>query len=165
VFETILTEHPDIGSVCSGGRYENLASHYTKSRLPGVGISIGATRLFWQLREAGLIGTADSSVQILVTQMDAALSPAYAAIATSLRHAGINTEMTLEPGKLGKQLKYASKAGIPFAIIMGSDELNKGVVQVKDLRKEEQFEVPRADLVRTLQVELEQVRALKRTHP
>lgn len=161
VYETLLTDHVGIGSVCSGGRYENLASHYTKSRLPGVGISIGVTRLFWQLREAKLIGTAASSVQVLVTQMDPALAAQYATIATELRLAGINTELTLEAAKLGKQLKYAAKAGIRFAVIVGTDELAKGVVQVKDLAKEEQFEVPRTDLARTLRVEIEQVRALK----
>jgi histidyl-tRNA synthetase len=66
VYETTLDAHPQIGSICSGGRYENLASHYTKSKLPGVGISIGLTRLFWQLREAGLVATAESSVHVLV---------------------------------------------------------------------------------------------------
>ena len=161
VFETILTEHADIGSVCSGGRYENLASHYTKSKLPGVGISIGVTRLFWQLREAGLIGVSESTVQVIVTQMDAALMPEYLALASLLRQAGINTELHLEPAKLGKQLKYAGNSGIHFALIMGSDEKAKNVVMVKDLRKQEQFEVPRAELVQTLRVELEQYEALK----
>lgn len=160
VYETILSEHPQIGSVCSGGRYENLASHYTKSRLPGVGISIGATRLFYQLREAGLIGTADSSVQVLVTQMDEKLLPVYLALATQLRAAGINTEMHMDAAKLGKQLKYADRAGIRFAVILGEDELNKGQVVIKDLRKQEQFEVPRAELIKTLRVEIEQAEAL-----
>jgi histidyl-tRNA synthetase len=160
VYETILSDHPQIGSVCSGGRYENLASHYTKSRLPGVGISIGATRLYYQLREAGLIGTAESTVQVLVTQMDAALMPSYLEIATELRRAGINTELVLDSGKLGKQLKYASKAGIRFAVIVGENEVAKSVVMVKDLAKEEQFEVPRAELIKALRVEIEQAEAL-----
>ncbi len=160
VYETILTDHPQIGSVCSGGRYENLASHYTRSRLPGVGISIGATRLYYQLREAGLIGTAESTVQVLVTQMDAALMPSYLEIATELRRAGINTELVLDSGKLGKQLKYASKAGIRFAVIVGENEVAKSVVMVKDLAKEEQFEVPRAELIKALRVEIEQAEAL-----
>ena len=160
VFETTLSNHPEIGSVCSGGRYENLASHYTKSQLPGVGISIGVTRLFWQLREAGLIATAQSSVQVIVTQMDTALMPLYLDLATHLRAGGINTELHLEPAKLGKQLKYAGKAGIHFAVIVGSDEAQKNVVLVKDLRKQEQFEVPRSDLVRTLRIEIEQAAAL-----
>jgi histidyl-tRNA synthetase len=160
VFETQLDNHPEIGSVCSGGRYENLASHYSKSKLPGVGISIGVTRLFYQLREAGLIGTAHSTVQAIVLQMDESLMPTYLELAAQLRQAGINTELHLEPAKLGKQLKYASKAGIHFAVIVGSDELQKQVVQIKDLRKAEQFEVPRAELVKTLRVEIEQANAL-----
>jgi histidyl-tRNA synthetase len=161
VYETVLNSHPEIGSVCSGGRYENLASHYSKSKLPGVGISIGVTRLFWQLREAGLIGTADSTVQVIITQMDEALMPMYLELASTLRHSGINTELHLEPAKLGKQLKYASKSGIHFAVIAGSEEASKNIVLVKDLRKEEQFEVARADLVKTLRVEIEQAQALK----
>ncbi|MBL8243061.1 MAG: histidine--tRNA ligase [Rhodanobacteraceae bacterium] len=160
VYETILTDHPQIGSVCSGGRYENLASHYTKSRLPGVGISIGATRLYYQLREAGLIGTAESTVTVLVTQMDAGLMPVYLDIATQLRNAGINTELVLDSAKLGKQLKYASKAGIRFAVIVGENEVAKSVVMVKDLAKEEQFEVPRGELIKALRVEIEQAEAL-----
>lgn len=160
VYETILTDHPQIGSVCSGGRYENLASHYTKSRLPGVGISIGATRLYYQLREAGLIGTAESTVTVLVTQMDAGLMPVYLDIATQLRNAGINTELVLDSAKLGKQLKYASNAGIRFAVIVGENEVAKSVVMVKDLAKEEQFEVPRGELIKALRVEIEQAEAL-----
>ncbi len=160
VYETTLNEHPDIGSVCSGGRYENLASHYTKSRLPGVGISIGATRLYYQLREAGLIGTAESSVQVLVTQMDSALMDTYLEIAGQLRGAGINTEMVMESGKLGKQLKYASKAGIRFAVILGETENKDGTVVIKDLTREEQFTVPRGELIRALRVEIEQAEAL-----
>ena len=160
VYETVLTDHPQIGSVCSGGRYDNLASHYTKSRLPGVGISIGATRLYYQLREAGLIGSAESTVQVLVTQMDAALMPVYLDIATQLRNAGINTELVLDSGKLGKQLKYADKAGIRFAVIVGENEIAKSAVVVKDLSKQEQFEVPRSELIRALRVEIEQAEAL-----
>ncbi|MGE4069901.1 MAG: histidine--tRNA ligase [Lysobacterales bacterium] len=160
VYETILTDHPQIGSVCSGGRYENLASHYTKSRLPGVGISIGATRLYFQLREAGLIGTAESTVQVLVTQMDAALMPTYLDIATQLRNAGINTELVLDSAKLGKQLKYADKAGIRFAVIIGENEVQTQAVVIKDLIKQEQFEVPREELIKALRVEIEQAEAL-----
>ena len=160
VYETHLTDHPQIGSICSGGRYENLAGHYTKSHLPGVGISIGATRLYWQLREAGLIGTGVSTVQVLVTQMDEAELPRYLAIANELRQAGINTEVVLEAGKLAKQFKYAEKAGIAFAVVVGSDEIAKDTVIVKDLRRREQFEVARAELVKALRVELEQAQAM-----
>lgn len=161
VYETTLNEHPQIGSICSGGRYDNLASNYTKSKLPGVGISIGATRLFWQLREAKLLGEAESSVKVLVTQMDEAQLPAYLEIAALLRGAGIATEVVMEAGKLGKQFKHADRAGIRFVVVLGSDEIAKGVVTVKDMRKQDQFEVPRADLVKTLRVELEQAEAMK----
>jgi len=160
VYETTLNEHPQIGSICSGGRYDNLASNYTKSHLPGVGISIGATRLFYQLREAKLLGVAASTVKVLVTQMDEAQLPAYLEIATLLRNAGIATEVVLDGGKLGKQFKYADRAGIRFVVVLGSDEIAKGTVTVKDLRKQDQFEVSRAELVKTLRVELEQAQAM-----
>ncbi|NID06783.1 histidine--tRNA ligase [Luteibacter jiangsuensis] len=156
VYETTLNDHPGIGSICSGGRYENLAGQYTKSHLPGVGISIGLTRLYWQLRDAGLVSTAQSTVDVLVTQMDAAQLPTYLAVAGELRNAGIATEVVLEGGKLGKQFKYADRAGIRFVVVIGEDEIAKGVVTVKDLRREDQFEVSRADLVKTLRVELAQ---------
>ena len=160
VYETTLNDHPQIGSICSGGRYENLASHYTKSKLPGVGISIGLTRLFWQLREAGLIGAASSSVQAMVALMNEADLPKYIELATQLRAAGINTEVQLEPKKLGKQFQYASKAGIRFVLVLGEDEMAKGAVSVKDMPRELQYEVPRAELAKTLRVEIEQLAAM-----
>jgi len=151
VYETTLNDHPEIGSICSGGRYDNLAGQYTKSKLPGVGISIGLTRLFWQLREAGLLKRARGTVDVLVTQMDAALLPQYLSLAQELRVAGIRTEIALEGGKLGKQLKYADRAGIRYALVLGEDELARGVVALKDLASGEQSEVPRADVTRILQ--------------
>jgi histidyl-tRNA synthetase len=160
VYETTLNDHPQIGSICSGGRYENLASHYTKSKLPGVGISIGLTRLFWQLREAGLIGTARSSVQAMVAMMNEADLPKYIELANQLRAAGINTEVQLEPRKLGKQFQYAAKSGIRFVLMLGEDELAKGTVAVKDMPREQQFEVVRAELAKTLRVEIEQLAAM-----
>jgi histidyl-tRNA synthetase len=160
VYETTLNEHPQIGSICSGGRYDNLAANYTKSHLPGVGISIGATRLFYQLREANLLPAAQSTVKVLVTQMDEAQLPEYLKVASLLRSAGIATEVVLEAGKLGKQFKYADRAGIRFVVVIGPDEIAKGTVTVKDMRKQDQFEVARADLVKTLRVELEQAEAM-----
>ncbi|HEY0660565.1 MAG TPA: histidine--tRNA ligase [Lysobacter sp.] len=160
VYETTLNDYPQIGSICSGGRYDDLASHYSKSKLPGVGISIGLTRLFWQLREAGLVKSAVSTVQVLVTQMDAAHLPHCLAVASDLRHGGFNTEVVMEPSKLGKQFKYADRAGIRFVIVLGEDEIAKGTVTVKDLRREDQFEVSRSELVRTLRVELAQAQVL-----
>jgi histidyl-tRNA synthetase len=160
VYETTLDAHPQIGSICSGGRYDDLAGHYTKSKLPGVGISIGLTRLFFQLREAGLVGTAESSVDVLVSLMDDAGLEAALALSQKLRAAGLNVETQLEPRKLARQLQYADRAGIRFVAIRGDDEAARGVVAVKDLRRGEQFEVAEADLASTLQVEREQLRAL-----
>jgi histidyl-tRNA synthetase len=156
VYETTLNEHPEIGSICSGGRYENLASHYTKSKLPGVGISIGATRLFWQLQQAGLVAKGRSHVQVLVAQMDEAHLPQYLELGMQLRLAGINTEVQLESKKLARQFQYADRAGIRFVAVLGSDEIAKGTVSVKDMRRQEQFEVARTELIKTLRVEIEQ---------
>jgi histidyl-tRNA synthetase len=146
VYETFLDDFRGIGSVCSGGRYENLASQYTKSRLPGVGISIGATRLFYQLKEAGVIGPAASTAAALVTLLDPALAPECYRVAAELRRAGVNTEITLEPAKIAKQLKYADRAGIRFAVLVGSDEAARGTATLKDLLRGTQEEVARADL-------------------
>ncbi|MDG6348970.1 histidine--tRNA ligase [Luteimonas sp. 8-5] len=150
VYETVLDAHPGIGSICSGGRYENLASHYSKSKLPGVGISIGLTRLFYQLQEAGIVATAESSVDVLVALMDDAMLADALALSQQLRAAGFNVETQLEPRKLARQLQYADRAGIRFAVIRGEDEAARGVVAVKDLRRGEQFEVAEAGLVAAL---------------
>ncbi len=161
VYETTLDDYPQIGSICSGGRYENLAGHYSKSHLPGVGISIGATRLFWQLKEAGIISSAESSVEALVGLMDEAHLPQALELAQQLRAAGINTEVQLEAKKLAKQFQYADRAGLRFMVLYGENEAARGVVTVKDLRRQEQFELPRNDLATALKVEIEQQRALK----
>jgi histidyl-tRNA synthetase len=150
VYETMLDAHPGIGSICSGGRYDNLASHYSKSKLPGVGISIGLTRLFFQLREAGIVPAADSSVEVLVALMDDTRLADALALSQQLRAAGFNVETQLEPRKLAKQLQYADRAGIRFAVIRGDDEAARGVVAVKDLRRGEQFEVAEAGLADAL---------------
>jgi histidyl-tRNA synthetase len=142
VYETVLDAYPQIGSICSGGRYDNLASHYTKSKLPGVGISIGLTRLFYQLREAGLVATADSSVDVLVALLDDAGLDDALALSQALRAAGFNVETQLEPRKLARQFQYADKAGIRFVAMRGDDEAARGVVAVKDLRRGEQFDAP-----------------------
>jgi len=155
VYETTLDDYPQIGSICSGGRYENLAGHYSKSKLPGVGISIGATRLFYQLREAGILQLADSTVQVLVGLMDDARLGESLALAATLRHAGINTEVQLEAKKLAKQFQYADRAGIRFMVLVGEDEAARGVVTVKDLPAQAQFEVPRAKLAGVINEKLE----------
>ncbi len=142
VYETVLDDHLEIGSICSGGRYDDLAGHYTKSKLPGVGMSIGFTRLFWQLRELGLVGASDSTVQVLVTVMDVDGVDYALDVARRLRNAGVNTEAAVEPSKLGKQLKYADRAGIRYAVIAGTDERAARTVTVRDLKTQTQVELP-----------------------
>ncbi len=147
VYETLLDNHPEVGSICSGGRYEDLASLYTRSKLPGVGISIGATRLYDQLSSLGLLPQVPHSTQILITQMDASLAGAYLSLATDLRNVGFTVENYLEPAKLDKQLKYANKSGVPIAILLGETEAANGTVLVKELAYKKQTEVKRDDLV------------------
>ena len=141
VYETTLTANPGIGSICSGGRYDDLAGHYTKSKLPGVGISIGLTRLFWQLREAGLVQAADSPIDVLVALFDEHALHDALQLSRTLRAAGLNVETQFEPRKLGKQFQYADRAGIRHVVVRGEDEVARGVATVKDLRDGEQFEV------------------------
>jgi histidyl-tRNA synthetase len=145
VYETILEAHPELGSICSGGRYDDLASQYTKSRLPGVGISIGFTRLFYQLREAGVVQADEDTGTVLVTRRDPSLDAAYLALATALREAGVPAELYLDDHGFRKQMKYAHKRGARLALIVGEDEHAKGVVTVKDMLSGEQSEVPLAD--------------------
>jgi len=147
VYETLIDAHPEFGSVCSGGRYDDLASHYTKSKLPGVGISIGLTRLFDQLNAHKLLPQVANTVQVLITQLDPQLNAIYLALGAELRSAGLTVENYLEPAKLDKQLKYADKAGMPVAILIGSDEQAKGTVVVKNLAAKTQIEVPRAEII------------------
>lgn len=146
VYETFLNDHADIGSVCSGGRYEDLAGYYTKSKLPGVGLSIGATRLFYQLIEAGLIPDGASVTDVMIADLDPSLSKDYAVIARTLRDAGLNAEIPFDGGKLAKQMKYADKAGIPLVVLMGSDEKARGTATVKNLASGDQAEVILAEL-------------------
>ena len=145
VYETTLDAYPQIGSICSGGRYDDLAGHYTRSKLPGVGISIGLTRLFFQLRDAGIVAAAESSVDVLVALLDDAGLDHALALSQRLRGTGLNVETQLEPRKLARQLQYADRAGIRFVVIRGDDEAARDVVAIKDLKRGEQFEVPEAE--------------------
>ncbi len=154
VYETFLDEHPKLGSICSGGRYENLAGHYTKSKLPGVGISIGATRLFSQLLEMNVIGAQQAAVaQVLVLNFEPQFAGEYAKIATELRQAGLNVEVYGGDDKPGKQMKYADKAAVPLAIILGAREHDAGIARIKPMRAEQggEIDVPRGELVATVQ--------------
>jgi len=150
VYETMIDAHPEFGSVCSGGRYDNLAGLYTRSKLPGVGISIGITRLFDQLRGLGLLPQVPHTVQILITQLEPEMRPEYLSMAADLRKAGFRVENYLEPARLDKQLKYAGKAGIPLALIAGTEEKKRGTVLIKLLDSKEQLEIPSAALASRL---------------
>lgn len=150
VYETTIDAHPEFGSVCSGGRYEDLASHYTRSKLPGVGISIGLTRLFDVLRSCALLPEAGPTTQILVAQLDVELSGHYLGLAAEVRAAGLRVENWLEPAKLDKQIKYADKYGIPVVLLLGEDEQAKGTVVVKDMISKTQTEVSRDGLIESL---------------
>ena len=139
VYETLLLDHPELGSVCSGGRYDNLAGYYIEKQLPGVGISIGLTRLFYVLGEQGMLNpelpTAPADVLILPMTED--LSPAIA-LATQLRQAGIRTQLHCEQKKFKAKMSYADKLSIPYVIFLGEDEINAGVVACKDMKSGEQ---------------------------
>ena len=146
VYETIMTGHPEIGSICSGGRYDNLAAYYTDKQLPGVGISIGLTRLFYVLDEQGLL-----SDDIVTAPCDALVLPMTeelgfaAAAATALRGAGVRTQLYGEKKKFKAKMSYADKIGVPFAVLIGEDERNEGVVSVKDMQSGEQIKLTPAD--------------------
>ncbi len=139
VYETTLLDYPQIGSVCSGGRYDNLAEYYTDKKLPGVGISIGLTRLFYVLDEQGLLSdnAGDASVQALVLPMTADPAPAIA-LAEALRTGGLRVQLYGENKKFKQKMSYADKLGVPFAVLLGEDEINAGKCSVKDMRSGEQ---------------------------
>ena len=134
VYETEMTEHPEIGSICSGGRYDDLAGYYTDKTLPGVGISIGLTRLFYVLNEQGLLSdeTVSAPADALVIPMTEELGFAISA-ATVLRDAGVRTQLYCEKKKFKAKMSYADKLGIPYVVLIGEDEMAEGVVAVKDM--------------------------------
>ena len=143
IYETALLEHPDIGSICSGGRYDDLASHFTSTRLPGVGISIGLSRLFARLKDANLLkAPVRTPAEVLVTTLDPDSLERYLRIAARLRAQDINTEVYLERAKIGKQFEYANKKGFRVAITAGADEFSRGTVKVKDLAAQAESDVP-----------------------
>ena len=143
VYETVMTDHPEIGSVCSGGRYDNLAEYYTDRQLPGVGISIGLTRLFYVLSEQGLL-----SDDIVTAPCDALILPMTeelgfaVASATALRAAGVRTQLYGEKKKFKAKMSYADKLRVPFAVLIGEDEVSEGVLSVKNMTTGEQVKLP-----------------------
>ena len=134
VYETVMLDHPEIGSICSGGRYDNLAEYYTDKQLPGVGISIGLTRLFFVLEDQGYLnpGLLTAPADVLILPMTEDLSPAIA-LATALREAGVRAQLHCEKKKFKQKLSYADKLGIPYAAFLGEDEVSAGKVTIKDL--------------------------------
>lgn len=155
VYETTLLDHPEIGSVCSGGRYDNLAEYYTDKQLPGVGISIGLTRLFYVLGEQKMLNpdlpTAPADVLILPMTDD--LAPAIS-LATELRKAGIRAQLHCEEKKFKAKMSYADKLAIPYVIFLGEDEINAGVVACKDMKSGEQTKLPMSDTINRIQTGL-----------
>lgn len=152
VYETRLHAHPDLGSICSGGRYDDLASFFTNEKLPGVGISIGLSRLVFRLIEAGVLKPGPVTPALaLITTMDPAHMHDYLRIASALRAAGVATEVYLERKSLGDQLKYANRKGFRFAVIAGSDEFAVGSVVLRDLATGEQRAVTAASLAAEVQ--------------
>ena len=142
VYETTLLDHPEIGSVCSGGRYDDLAGYYTDKKLPGVGISIGLTRLFYVLDEQGLLNPElnDAPADALVLPMTADPAPAIA-LAEELRGKGVRVQLYAEQRKFKQKMSYADKIGVPYAVLLGEDEIAAGKCSVKDMRSGEQVTV------------------------
>ena len=155
VYETTLLDHPEIGSVCSGGRYDNLAEYYTDRQLPGVGISIGLTRLFYVLGEQGLLNPdlPTAPVDVLILPMTAELSPAVT-LATRLRAAGIRTQLYTEQKKFKAKMSYADKLGVPYVVFLGDDEIAGNVVACKDMTSGEQTTLPFAETLALIQTGL-----------
>ena len=142
VYETFLNKYREIGSVCSGGRYENLAEYYTDKSLPGVGVSIGLTRLFYKLNELNLIKADRKSVaDILIIPMEENLEESIK-LATKLRNIGINTEIYLNDKKLKAKFKYADKLEIPYVIVLGEDEINAKEITLKDMKTGSEEKLP-----------------------
>ncbi len=146
VYETALLDHPEIGSVCSGGRYDNLAGYYIEKALPGVGISIGLTRLFYVLDEQGLLNPAlpTAPCDALVLPMTPEAGPAIA-LAETLRSAGLRVQFYAEQKKFKQKMAYADKLGVPFAVLLGEDEIAEGMCSVKNMATGEQVKLTAGD--------------------
>ena len=154
VYETFLNNYREIGSICSGGRYENLAEYYTNKKLPGVGVSIGLTRLFYKLNELNLINVTKKSVAdiIIIPMLDDLEEPIK--LATGLRNLGINTEIYSNNKKLKAKMKYADKLEIPYVIVIGEDEINNNKIKLKDMEtgEEEEIELKAEEIAKKLKI-------------
>ena len=155
VYETTMLDHPEIGSICSGGRYDNLAEYYTDKQLPGVGISIGLTRLFFVLEDQGYLNEQlnTSPADVLILPMTEDMGPAIA-LATSLRSAGIRTQIYGEQKKFKQKMSYADKIAVPYVIFLGDDEIKDNAAAVKNMRSGEQIKLSAAEAVAHIQAGL-----------
>ena len=155
VYETTMLDHPEIGSICSGGRYDNLAEYYTEKQLPGVGISIGLTRLFFVLEDQGYLNdqlnTAPADALILPMTDD--MAPAIS-LATTLRNQGVRVQIYGEQKKFKQKMSYADKLGVPYVIFLGEEEIAAGLCAVKNMRSGEQVKLSPADALAHIQAGL-----------
>ena len=158
VYETTMLDHPEIGSICSGGRYDNLAEYYTDKQLPGVGISIGLTRLFFVLEDQGYLNAQMNTapVDALILPMTEDMAPAIA-LATQLRAAGIRAQIHAEQKKFKQKMSYADKIRVPYVIFLGDDEVKEGLAAVKNMRTGEQVKPSYDQAVAQIQAGLEEL--------
>ena len=158
VYETVMLDHPEIGSICSGGRYDNLAEYYTDKKLPGVGISIGLTRLFYVLGEQGYLNDdlVTAPADVLILPMTEDLSPAIA-FATQLRQAGVRAQVYSEQKKFKGKMSYADKLHIPYVAFLGEEEISQGVVKIKDMATGEQQALSPAAAAQTIAAAMAQL--------
>jgi histidyl-tRNA synthetase len=159
VLETTLDDLPDIGSVCSGGRYDNLAELYTNVPLPGIGASLGLDRLLAAMEELGMLESAQTPSQVFIPYFDAARLGDYFRLAAALRAAGLSVEVYPEAAKLGKQLQYADRKGFRVAVIAGEREFTADECQVKDLSRGETTTAPLADNATAVAAEIQRILA------
>ena len=155
VYETVLLDHPEVGSICSGGRYDDLAGYYTNKSLPGVGISIGLTRLFYILQEQNMISDAvlTAPADVLILPMTDDLSAAVS-LASMLRAGGLRVQLYSEKKKFKAKIGYADKLGIQFVIFLGEDEIAQNVCALKNMDTGEQEAVTQAAALETIRAEI-----------
>lgn len=150
VYETFLNQYRQLGSVCSGGRYDNLSSYYTDKKMPGVGISIGLTRLFFQLTDNKIIEAGNRSIsKVMIVSMADDFSKSIE-IATQLRNNGINTQIYTDNAKIKNQFKYASRLNIPYVIVIGEDEIKNNTIALKNMETGEQVSVSLEEGIRII---------------